>query len=77
MVYDCSWVVADVMTGVSFRRLPALLCLYWQVYLRQGQKIKLLLLLLSDFLGIGLASFGEDRLANLPQYSHDLFHTEM
>jgi len=28
MLYDCSWVVADVMTGVSFRRLPALLCLY-------------------------------------------------
>jgi len=28
------WVVADGMTEVSFRRLPALLCLYWQVYLR-------------------------------------------
>jgi len=29
-----SWVVADRMTKVSFRRLPAWLCLYWEVYLR-------------------------------------------
>jgi len=28
------WVVADGITQVSFRRLPALLCLYWQVCLR-------------------------------------------
>jgi len=28
------WVVADGMTGVSFRRLPALLYLHWQMYLR-------------------------------------------
>jgi len=27
-------IVADGMTGVSFRRLPALLCLHWQAYLR-------------------------------------------
>jgi len=26
------WVVGDGMTRVSFRRLPALLCLYWEVY---------------------------------------------
>jgi len=25
------WVAADGMTGLSFRRLPALLCLYWEV----------------------------------------------
>jgi len=35
-------VVADGMTEVSFRRLPALLCLYWQVYLRWGKKKMLL-----------------------------------
>ena len=40
------WVVGDGMTGVSFRRLPALLCLYWLVYWRLGQKILLLLLLM-------------------------------
>jgi len=28
------WVVADGMAGGSFRRLPALLCLYGPVYLR-------------------------------------------
>jgi len=30
-------VVADGITEASFRRLPALLCLYWQVYLRWGK----------------------------------------
>jgi len=30
--------MADGITEVSFRRLPSILCLYWQVYLRWGQK---------------------------------------
>ena len=37
------------MTEVSFRRLPAILCLYWQVYLRWGKKNKIVVVfVLSD-----------------------------
>jgi len=32
-----TWMVAGGMIGVSFRPLPALQCLYWEVYMR-GQK---------------------------------------
>jgi len=41
VVVTAARVVADGMTEVSFRRLTALVCLYWQVNLRWGKKNKI------------------------------------